>query len=330
MAIKPSDITKEMVEERSKIIIEALIENNTLKLNLAIKQLANWSAAKRKQVFRKTFLQLIGGRQYWQPLARTLKANYYVDYWASPLDITMNTLLERFVSEIRKLEETSRFIPEKVLTLSSVSLRILNMDANTFKYLIDKKIWIIGNSLKLTSFQQHNVVNDVHALGWTFREHTRFFNFIKDKNFDLDLFTDPIKFSTVLFYNEFHNISTIANVLLEKAENNRTLTTILNLEKIAKKCQSVVKDLQLNMRKEFRDRIDIKKYNSFLNERDKMGLNEGLKREDVAKILQEITIEYLKLNQKINTFLYSEQPVILETAEKEDIFDPVGKSFSAV
>jgi hypothetical protein len=152
MAIKPSDITKEMVEERSKIIIEALIENNILKLNLAIKQLANWSAAKRKQVFRKTFLQLIGGRQYWQPLARTLKANYYVDYWASPLDITMNTLLERFVSEIRKLEETSRFIPEKVLTLSSVSLRILNMDANTFKYLIDKKIWIIGNSLKLTSF----------------------------------------------------------------------------------------------------------------------------------------------------------------------------------
>jgi hypothetical protein len=241
----------------------------------------------------------------------------------------MNTFLERFVNEIRLLDKTSRFIPEKILTLSSISINILHINADIFKYLIDNKIWVIGNASKLTSFKYHKVIAHLRSLSWAYRNHKRFHEVIKDYELNLDLLTDPVKFSTVLFYNEFQNINIITDELIEKAKNNRAENIIINLEKITGKCQISAKDLQTDMVKEFETRLTSDSYNDLLEIRRENGLEKGLEQKDVKKINKEMVAGYIILNQKINNFLYSEQPPLPTIPEKEDIFDPSGKSFSA-
>jgi hypothetical protein len=206
MAIKPSSITKEMVIGRSSMILDSLVENNNLKLKLSIKQLSNWSAAKRKQVFRQVFLNLISGRNFWGVTQKYIRKNYNIPYWSLPLNVIQNTLVERFVNEIKEMEKASRFIPEKVITLSNINNGLLLINPDTFKYLIDNNIWVISDSLSLNSFHGHLVINEIKNLGWAYNNQLTFFKYAEDNNFNLELVSDPIKLGSILFYNELQNI----------------------------------------------------------------------------------------------------------------------------
>jgi len=150
---KASVITTEMVNIRVAKILELSINPDTdFELTLMIKQLSNWSKAKRRQVFRGVLKKLIGGSSsnWHSPVTAYLKT-IEVHQWSVNTDFIKYNALNRVIKIIKQMEEKERFIPEKVFTLNKIPLHFFGNDPEVIEYLISKNIMVLSKNLKISS-----------------------------------------------------------------------------------------------------------------------------------------------------------------------------------
>ena len=185
MAIKPSDITPEMVKVRINKILELAVKSGTdFELILTIKQLSNWSKAKRRQVFRGVLKKLIeGNSNTWDSYITNYLREKNIRTWYINTDIIAQRALKRVITVIQEMEKNNRFIPEKVFTINRVPLHFFANDPEIIEYLIKKNIIVFSHSIHATSENSSSLTRQIQYIHNTHHN----LNPIKDLFIDLGI-----------------------------------------------------------------------------------------------------------------------------------------------
>jgi len=330
MAIKPSDITPLMVKNRITLILKLATQIGTdFELNLAIRQLSNWSKAKRRQVFRGILLLATrtkdGRYSSNNPITLLLKENN-LRPWRINVNLIYQRALNRILDNIRLMENNERFIPEKVFTVNSIKIAHLLIEPENIEYLIKNNIMVLSESIKPIATNQNGFS--------LFMSHLRYMesteikthsDFYKSLGLNTDLIFDLNKMKLIGITRILNNIQTIIQYYKNKDVLNAKEKFFLN--SLVVFIYRVAKDLQLANQKvlSYININDIERTNKAITKELNLKL---LSNEDVFNYMPNLL---LKINE-INTDLIPLTMVHQNETEREEIklkdFDPENISFA--
>jgi hypothetical protein len=326
MAIKPSEITKEMIVGRADLIIDAALRKDSFQLALGVKQLSNWSKAKRRQTFRLVLKSLLGGRNYWGKLSNIIRP-LGISYWHIQADIVINEALARFVKQIQELEKTDRFMPEKTLTISSLNVNLFLGEPEVLEYLFDNNILVLSDKIQIKGANFKMTTNIVSNISLSIHNFQNVINYYKSLNMNTDVLLDPRKLGVKISYNIQKNTRIVSKLLLEKGNARTSAIARENIEKIAALCSNTMKELAgdyLNVLiKSFRS-TRIQTYKELASPY----INTFISQADVEAASHDIIIELHKLSIELHDFLFSET-IQISNPNMEIVFDPSEVNFSA-
>jgi hypothetical protein len=244
--IKAKDLPAEVVENRSVIILKALYTNNAFELKLNIKQLANWPVQKRRQIFRLIINNLIKSSfSYYHPYSKYLRSKSY-QTWRFPMDILQGALTNRFLKEVKSLEETERFAPEKVTTIPIAPTSMLMNDPEIFDYLLNKNIVNLGKNFRFTSTHTNYIKEELRRLKSSIETGRRhgidsLEEFI-DSNINLDIMFHPDKLRLKLASNMVDNLN-IFFQHLKKENKNYSNKELQNFNEMSTICKHALTEI---------------------------------------------------------------------------------------
>jgi hypothetical protein len=326
MAIKPSEITKGMVFERARHIIDSALQNDKFQLALGVKQLANWSKAKRRQTFRLVIKNLIGGRQYWGRLSAIIKP-LGINYWHIQTDIVINDALTRFVREVQKMEESERFMPEKVITISNLNTNLFLSEPETLEYLLKNNIMVLSDSLRIKGSTNKLTTNVVRNISYSIHNLPAVLKFYTSLNLNTDVLLDPRKLGVKTGYNIQKNIELISDILLKKENAKTSIISRENIEKLSHICSTTMKDMGNDFEKIFFKTLrmmDRKTYQSNVSEY----IENFASQADVEATAHQTIVKLHQMSGELNKFLF-EEDIKITGSGTEIIFNPELSKFSA-
>ena len=227
--IKSSDISPAMVEERIDKILKALVDPSGFEFNILLLQLSNWPKAKRRQTFRGLFktLLLSSGSFGWRILGPKLRERG-IGYYSLHQDVVINNLFNKLVKKIMTMDVNDRFIPEKVFTIPYLSLKTLGIEPDVFKYLLDKKIIILGSSFHVKTGQSlpdHQAIRLFRYMKHNLPAVSKAYD---EYGLDKEIMFNPEKLKLTLASTMVINIETIILLIIgDKTEVNIKDSSIL-------------------------------------------------------------------------------------------------------
>lgn len=217
--IKASDITPDMVQTRIEDILKALADSSDFQFNLLVLQLANWPKAKRRQTFRGVFKVLLsGGYTFgWRMLGPKLRAKG-ISFYNVHNEILINELFTKFVNKIRHMEKNARFIPEKVYTIPSLNLKMLQLEPEILDYLLRNNIIVIGEGFSLKKGNSLPTNNALYTLRYMRHNIKQVLEVYQEYGLDHNILLNPDKLQLMILYRIMKNIDILATHIVGNQE----------------------------------------------------------------------------------------------------------------
>jgi len=208
-------ITPEIVQERINKIIELSVQPNTdFELTLVMKQLSNWSQAKRRQVFRGVLKFLLTKTGYtYNGFQEKILISRGSKPWCYNINTFRQRALERIVKLIQVMAEEKRFILEKVLTISKVNSLFFTHDPKIINYLFKNNIVIIGNKFNVAGENTRHLKKSTDHLPWITGDLQKHYDILVEWNLNPNILMDPKKFQMIIASRIIKNIQIFSDII---------------------------------------------------------------------------------------------------------------------
>ena len=198
------EINKDTIDKRYVLIMQAMLENNTFKRHLFLKEISSWPNPKRRQLLRRIFQTLLGGStDIYNKQSREIILKQYPDItlWSMNNHLLAGKYLDVFVNDIQSLEEKGYFEMTKVYTMSKLSGHVLSYTPETLEYLFSSGLVVLGEKLSVTRSAINPLASTLHpASRMVYRsdpQHARriksYYNFLADTGINTKIFFDNYK-----------------------------------------------------------------------------------------------------------------------------------------
>ena len=245
----PTKITTIDVNARSEAILNSLVNASDFEFNILLKQLSNWTPAKRRQTFRIIFKKLFTEIQsfQWEYLDKSLR-QHNLHWYSMKTDFIIVKMLDKFINGIMRMDENERFVPEKVYTLPRLNIDMLLIDPKLLNYLLVNNIIVLGTKFSISGSGYQPLHTNMRTFRYQSRDFKQAEKVYKGYGMDTDIIFNPTKTHLIIMSRVMENLNNIFSFTIIN-DNEMTPRNIQLYQQITTIFRNLIQSAELPLSK---------------------------------------------------------------------------------